>query len=320
MPVHPKMNLFLENLLAWTPKGYTPTLEDIRSRNDNLPAGTVEAVHDIADRMIRLPESEIPIRIYTPEGEGPFPVIVFFHGGGFVSGSIQSHDPVCRSICIASESMVVSVDYRLAPEHPFPAASNDCFAAAKWIYDHAEELKADKTRLSVAGDSAGGNLATVVALMAKEQGGLTVYKQVLLYPVTDYYRHGEPAKYASYEENGSGYFLTGESMGLFGRLYFQNPEEDSVNPYGVPIKASDLSGLPPALIITAEFDPLRDEGEEYGARLREDGVEVVVKRMDGFIHGFFNIFSLMDSKDDIKEVYELIGSFLKNDTKESART
>ena len=308
MALNPKMRYFVENLLPTYPEGYTPTLTDIRSRVSSAPPGTVELVQHVEDRLIPGPESDLPIRIYTPEGEGPFPLVVFFHGGGFVYGGLESHDAVCRSIVKASQHIMVAVEYRLAPENPFPAAPDDCFAAAKWVYEHAEELNGDKTNLSVCGDSAGGNLATVVAQMAKEQGGLVIVKQVLLYPVVDRY---QPEKYPSYLENGTGYFLTTDAMALFCRLYVQS-EELYYHHYAAPINAPDLSGLPPALIITCEFDPLRDEGELYGEKLREAGVETIVKREKGLIHGFFNLFSLMDSKDDIKGVYELIGSFLKN--------
>jgi acetyl esterase len=306
--LHPKMKYFLENLLPVYPEGYTPTLEDIRSRENSVPEGTMESVHEVTDQTINGQESHIPIRIYSPEGEGPFPIVVYFHGGGFVYGDLESHDAVCRSIVKASDHLLVAVDYRLAPENPFPAAPNDCFIATKWVYEHAEELNGDKTRVAVAGDSAGGNLATVVAMMAKEEGNFKIAKQVLLYPVTDRF---QPGKYASYEENGSGYFLTTESMGLFNKLYVQNAEESN-NPLAAPINAPELSGLPPALVITAEFDPLRDEGELYAEKLQEAGVPVVVKREEGQIHGFFNLFSIMGAKEDINDVYELIGRFLKN--------
>jgi acetyl esterase len=304
--VHPKMKFFLENLLPVYPKGYTPTLEDIRARSKNMPKGTVEEVHKVMDTTFKGPESDIPVRIYTPEGQGPFPVIVYFHGGGFVYGDLESHDGVCRSIVKASGQMLVAVDYRLAPENPFPAAPNDCFAAAKWAYENAADWNGNPERLSVAGDSAGGNLATVVAIMAKEKGGLKIYRQVLLYPAVNEFR---PGKYASYEENGSGYFLTTESMGLFSKLYVQNPEQAG-HYYSAPLNAPDLSGLPPALVITAQFDPLRDEAEVYAEKLREAGVEVELKREEDQIHGFFNLFGVMDSRDDIREVYEYIGSFL----------
>ncbi|MED1470775.1 alpha/beta hydrolase [Bacillus salipaludis] len=306
MVLNPKMKYFIENLLPKYPEGYTPTLEDIRARVSTVPPGSVEAVHNVYDRTIPGPESDIPIRIYTPEGDGPFPIVVYFHGGGFVYGGLESHDAVCRSIVKASQHLLVSVDYRLAPENPFPAAPNDCFTAAKWVYQNAVELNGDPTKLSVAGDSAGGNLATVVALMAKEQDGLEITKQVLLYPVVDHY---QPEKYASYIENGSGYFLTTDAMALFSRLYVQS-DEYAEDYHAAPITAPDLSGLPPAFIITAEFDPLRDEGELYGEKLRETGVSAVIRREKGLIHGFFNLFSLIDSKEDILNTYEAIGEFL----------
>nr|WP_197969890.1 alpha/beta hydrolase [Mesobacillus harenae] len=307
------MKFFLENLLPVYPEGYTPTLEDIRGRSAASPAGTVEQIHKVTDKKIKGPEGDIPVRVYMPEGEGPFPVTVYFHGGGFVYGDLDTHDSVCRSIAKASQQVLVAVDYRLAPENPFPAAPNDCFTAAKWVYDHAEELNVDNTKLSVAGDSAGGNLATVVSMMAKEQGGLSISKQLLLYPVTDRF---QPDKYASYKENGSGYFLTTESMGLFSKLYIQS-DEGRNNPHTAPMLAEDLSGLPPALVITAEYDPLRDEGEAYGEKLREAGVEVIIKREEGQIHGFFNLFSMIDSKEDIKEVYNYIGEFLNSEISSS---
>jgi acetyl esterase len=306
MTLNPKMKFFLDNILPKPSFGSIPNLEQIRARDNSVFTGLVEPVHQIIDRLISGSESDIPIRIYTPEGDGPFPLIVFFHGGGFVFGGLESHDPICRSIVKAAQQILVAVDYRLAPEHRFPAAPNDCFTALKWVYDNAEELNGDKTTISVAGDSAGGNLAAVVALMAKEQGGPKLSKQVLLYPVVDAY---EPGRYPSYKENGSGYFLTTDFMDLFCNTYLQKIE-DRNNPYAAPIHAVDLSGLPPALIITAEYDPLRDEGELYGEKLREAGVDVTVKREEGQIHGFFNLYSLMNAKDDIKEVYELIGSFL----------
>lgn len=306
MSLNPKMKFFLENILPKPSMGNIPNLELIRARENSVFTGIVESVHQVTDRSIPGTESDISIRIYTPEGEGPFPLIVFFHGGGFVFGGLESHDPICRSIAKAAQQIVVAVDYRLAPEHRFPAAPIDCFAAVQWVHDHAEELNGDQTKISVAGDSAGGNLAAVVTLMTREKGGPKLSKQVLLYPVTDAY---EPGKYPSYEENGSGYSLTTDFMDLYCNTYIQK-EEDRMNPYAAPICSSDFSELPPALIITAEYDPLRDEGELYGKKLLEAGVKVTVKREEGQIHGFFNIFSLMNAKDDIKDVYELIGSFL----------
>ena len=303
--LHPKMKFFLENLLPVHPEGYEVTIDDFRART-NVMVAEGQSVYKVEDRSIEGPESLLPIRIYTPSEEKSLPIVVFFHGGGFVYGDLDTHDAVCRALANTSNHIVVAVDYRLAPEHPFPAAPNDCYAAAKWVYEHAEEFNGDANRLSLAGDSAGGNLATVVSLMAKEKGGLEIAKQVLIYPTTDI--KGD-SKYASYEENGEGYFLTKESMGLFGRAYIQ---EESLrhHPYAVPMLAEDVSGLPPTLIITAEFDPLRDEGEAYGEKLKQAGVEVEVYREDGLIHGFFNLFSIMKSEEDIYYIYKYIAEFL----------
>ncbi|RIW28925.1 alpha/beta hydrolase [Bacillus salacetis] len=303
--LNPKMNYFLKNFLPDYPAGYTPSLEDIRSRA-RVSFGAAEHVHKVEDRTLQGPESQLPIRIYTPEGDGPFPLVVFFHGGGFVYGDLESHDALCRGIVNASQQIVVAIEYRLAPENPFPAAVHDCHAAAKWVYENADELNGDPSRLSVAGDSAGANLATVVSMLAKEKGGLSINKQVLIYPVTDSFN---PEKYESYRENGRGYFLTLENIGLFSKLYVQN-EEFALHPHAAPMNAEDLSGLPSALVITAEYDPLRDEGEAYAGRMREAGVPVTLRREEGQIHGFFNFFSLMDSKEDIQEIYDSIGSFL----------
>ncbi|WP_409300905.1 alpha/beta hydrolase fold domain-containing protein [Peribacillus sp. SCS-155] len=311
MVLNPKMKFFLENLLPQVPEGYAPTLEDVRSRFNTVPAGSVEQVKEVYDQVICGPGGDLPVRIYIPEGDGPFPVVVFFHGGGFVSGSIESHDPVCRSIVKASKHLLISVEYRLAPENPFPAAVYDCYAATKWAYEHADDINGDKNKVSVAGDSAGGNLAAVVSIMAKEEREFKVHRQVLLYPATDHYH---PKKYKSYVENESGYFLTASSMSFFSKMYVLNANTEEKRYYLAPITAPDLGGLPPALIITAEYDPLRDEGEAYGEKLKEAGVEVDIKRYDGLIHGFFNLFSLMDSSVDIKEVYELIGDFLNAGT------
>lgn len=303
--LHPKMKFFLENVLPVYPEGYQVTIDDIRARTSVMNAEG-ESVYKVEDWTIEGPESLLPIRIYTPSEEKPLPIIVFFHGGGFVYGDLNTHDAVCRALANASNHIVVAVDYRLAPEHPFPAAPNDCYAAAKWVYEHAEELNGDASRLSLAGDSAGGNLSAVVSLMAKEKGGLEIAKQILIYPSTDIKSSG---KYASYEENGEGYFLTTETMGLFGRAYIQDASFRN-HPYTAPMLAEDLSGLPPTMIITAEFDPLRDEGEEFGEKLQQAGVEVDVHRENGLIHGFFNLFSMMQSEEDIHYIYRYMAEFL----------
>jgi acetyl esterase len=247
------------------------------------------AVANVEDRVIPGPNGDIPVRIYTPEGAGPHPVTVFFHGGGWVIGSIATHDANCRQLAQGSSSVVVSVDYRLAPEHKFPTAADDCYAATKWVAEHAAEFGASADRMAVAGDSAGGNLAAVVCLMARDHGGPTIAHQTLIYPVTNY-NFDSP----SYQENAAGYFLTQAGMRWFWDLYLRD-EADGRNPYASPLAAESVRGLPPALVITAEFDPLRDEGEAYAKRLEREGVAVTCHRYDGMIHGFFGMTDLIEA-------------------------
>jgi len=254
-------------------------------------AGEPEAVASIEDRLIRGPAGMLPIRIYTPAGteQEPFPALVYFHSGGWVFGSIEAHDPVCRALANHARCLVVSVGYRLAPEHTFPAAPEDCYAATRWVAEHAHEIKADTARIAVGGDSAGGNLAAVVALMARDREGPALCYQVLIYGETDYYKPGT-ASYATYSE---GYGLTREDMIWFWDQYLARPE-DSMHSYAAPLRATDLSGLPPALIITAEYDPVRDEAEHYALRLQQAGVQVQLSRYAGMIHGFFRMFALFE--------------------------
>jgi Esterase/lipase len=244
------------------------------------PAPEVE-VGAVEDRRIPGPGGELAVRIYRPAGEGPFPLHVFYHGGGWVIGDLDTHDFDCREICRGAGCVVVAVDYRLAPEHPFPAAPEDCYAATCWAAEHAEALGARPGPISVGGDSAGGNLAAVVALMARDRAGPEIALQLLVYPVTD-----AAMDTPSYRDNGADYMLTTEGMQWFWNHYC--PTDARCDPYASPLQAADLSGLPPALVLTAEFDPLRDEGEAYAERLRAAGVQTEVHRLDGLIHGFFS--------------------------------
>ena len=251
-------------------------------------AGELESIARIEDRTVPGPAGEIPIRIYTPVGTAPFPVLVYFHGGGWVIGNLDTHDGICRSLANRVGCLVVSVDYRLAPEHPFPAAPEDCYAATRWLAEHAGSLGGDKGRIAVGGDSAGGNLAAVVALMARDRGGPKLAFQLLVYPATD-----TDFETRSYRENSEGYFLTRADMVWFWNHYAPR-DEDRRNPYAAPQRAASLRGLPPALVITAEFDPLCDDGNAYAARLREDGVPVRLSQQDGLIHGFFQMGAVID--------------------------
>jgi acetyl esterase len=235
----------------------------------------------VAERAIPGPAGDLRVRVYTPVGNGPFPGLVFFHGGGFVLCSLDTHDGQCRSLAHAAGCVVVSVDYRLAPEHRFPAAPEDCYAATQWVAKNGGELGIDVGRIAIGGDSAGGNLAAVVALMARDRGGPALRFQLLVYPVTDC-----AFDTASYRDNGEGYYLTAGSMRWFWQQYLADPGQ-AAEAYASPLRARDLSRLPPGLCITAEYDPLRDEGEAYAARLRSAGIDMRTSRYDGMIHGFF---------------------------------
>ena len=224
----------------------------------------------------------VPVRVYQPVGEGPFPVVMMFHGGGWVIGDLTTADGQSREVCRQAEAVVISVDYRLAPEHPFPAAADDCYAATLWAGQNAHRYGGDPNRLALAGDSAGGNLAAVVAQMIRDKGGPAVAFQLLVYPVTDGVNFDRP----SYHENGQDYMLTSESMHWFWNHYAPNAE-DRRNPYASPLLAENLADLPASLVMTAEYDPLRDEGEAYADKLAKAGVDVELVRCDGLIHGFF---------------------------------
>jgi acetyl esterase len=247
----------------------------------------------VADRSVPGADGDVPVRIYWPAGrdgpEGdPLPVIAFFHGGGFALCDLDSHDAVCRNMTNMVGAVVVSVDYRLAPETPFPGGVEDAYAAACWAHEHAAELGGDPDRLVVAGDSSGGNFAAVVAMMARDRGGPPIAFQFLVYPVTD--RNFE---LASYRENGDGYFTTATHLHWYWDQYVGPDGAAAAHPYASPLRADDLSGLPPARVLTAEYDPLRDEGEAYARRLRDAGVDVTVRRFDGMFHGFFTFSQIL---------------------------
>jgi acetyl esterase len=234
----------------------------------------------------------IPARVYAVSTDGAQrPVLVWYHGGGFVIGDLETADRVCRKLAIGTGALVVSVDYRRAPEAPAPACADDCFATLQWVIEHAGELGGDATRVAIGGDSAGGNLAAVTALRARD-AGIELTFQLLVYPVTDCTMSS-----SSYEENAEGYFLTRDSMDWFIGHYLSGGA-DAKDPLVSPIFADDLRGAAPALVITAEFDPLRDEGEAYAERLRDAGVDVTSRRFDGQVHGFFPLGALWPAGND----------------------
>ena len=254
---------------------------------------------------------EIGLRIYTPEGNGPFPVFVYYHGGGWALGDLEVIDPILRSVTNEIGALVVSVDYRLAPEYKFPIPVEDCYAATKWVSENISRYNGNPNQIAVGGDSAGGNLAAVVPLMSKDRGGPKIDLQVLLYPVTT-----NSFDTKSYLENGKGNYLETSAMHWFGNQYF-NTEEDKLNPYASPLLAKDLTGLPPALIFTAEYDVLRDEGEAYAEKLEEAGVPVELTRFDGQIHGFFWMPVIMD---DAKTALNQIKDAFKKQFSETAQS
>lgn len=266
-----------------------------------------EPMAEIRDFTVPGPAGRLPVRLYKPEGAGPTPpLVVFFHGGGWVIGTIESHDATCRALASASGCAVASVEYRLAPETCFPAAPEDCYAATKWLSENAFDFGVDGTRVAVAGDSAGGNLAAVVSLMAREEGGPKISYQVLIYPAVDVL-----GEYPSRTENAEGYFLTASAMKWFYGHYIQD-EAHAREPLASPLLAGDHSGLPPAIVITAGYDPLRDEGEAYAKKLHDAGVVVKVNRYEGEIHGFTSMIGALDeARDAINEIGRELRAALK---------
>ena len=292
MPLDPQAQKLLDQAVAsGLPPVYALPVEEGRRmmRAGFISKDPPEPVHHVEERTISGPGGEIPIRIYTPSGDGPFPVLVFFHGGGWVLNDLDTHDSVCRYLTNAASCIVVSVDFRRAPEYKFPAAVEDSYAATQWVATNAASINADPNRVAVGGDSTGGNLAAVVALLARDHKGPPLVFQLLIYPVTDYYLPGTP----SYEENAKGYSLDRQWMIWAWGNYLAN-EVDAKNPLAAPLQAKDLSNLPSALVMTAEFDPLRDEGEMYAARLKGAGVPVVMKRFNGMMHGYIMRAKVLD--------------------------
>jgi acetyl esterase len=291
MPLDPQAQRVVDTIAALNLKPIkdsTPTeaREAMRTRTAGL--GPVEDVPAVADHRVPVEGGEITVRLYAPAGVGPHPVLVFYHGGGWVIGDLYTHDGLCRSIVNAAGCAVASVDYRLAPEFKFPVAVEDSYTALKWVAANGPRLGLDSARLAVGGDSAGGNLAAVMALLARDRRGPRILLQVLVYPVTN---HDFGAK--SYVENATGYLLTTEDMRWFWRHYLSR-EEQGQEVTASPLRAKSLADLPPALVMTAGCDPLRDEGDAYAARLRDSGVPVTVTQYPGMFHGFMRMTRILD--------------------------
>lgn len=309
--LHPQVKTLLDAAKAanLTPWNQLP-VEEARAAfvaQRGAAQGEPPAVGQVIDRMLGVSDRYIPVRVYRPAGqEGvKLPVYVHFHGGGWVLGDLDSHDILCRYLCIQSGGLVISVDYRLAPEYAYPAALDDAWEAVCWIAANGEELDADTSRLAIGGDSAGGTLAATVCRRARDEGGPDIRLQVLIYPVTDMTQ-----SHPSMTEHAEGYNLTRALMEWFRDLYL--PDEGMrKDPDASPLHATDLAGLPPAFILTAGFDPLRDEARAYADALLDAGVEADYVCYDGMIHGFLNMPAVLDDgREATTRTAEVIGRAL----------
>ena len=312
MPPSPKAFEFLDRLNSIGARD-TSTLDPVEARKEEnrqveLFLGKPEQVAKIENHKIREGLVEIPIRVYWPKISGEeedqdlYPIIVFFHGGGWVCGALDSYDELCSMLANRAESIVISVDYRLAPEHKFPEPLNDCYAATKWAYENAKFLEGDQDTIVVAGDSAGGNLAAAVPLMAKEKGGPQIAAQILIYGITDL--TSDMSKYSKDKFGPSK-----EAMDWYAKNYLKKNSE--MRNSLVSTIYGDLNGLPPAIVITAECDPLREQDLEYAKKLEQAGVKTILFDYPGMIHGFMQLPSFFPeardaiekAADEIKKIY-----------------
>jgi len=297
MTLHPQARAALDRMVEGNPPPiHTLSVEEARAAHmaTMWMSAPGEPVANVEDLVAPGSGGDLRVRVYTPAGRGPWPILVYFHGGGWVVGNLQTVDALCRTLASRTPCVVVSVDYPLAPEHPFPAALDACYAAAAWAEAGAQELGGaeaggGRPRVAVGGDSAGGNLAAAVALMARARGGPTISHQLLIYPVI-----ANDFDTPSYKDNAEGFGLTRDGMKWYWDLYTSGAHE-ALDPRASVLREPDLSDLPPALVITAEHDVLRDEGRAYAQALSEAGVEVRALDYDGMIHGFFRMTAVLDS-------------------------
>ena len=297
MPIDPGLLAVLEAFPMQFDDLGSMTAQEVRALFEQREPPPGEDVASVEDLEVPGPDGPLPVRVYRPDGAAvPAPVVVFFHGGGWVLGSIATHDATCRGLANRTGAVYVSVDYRLAPEHPYPAAPEDCYAATCWVADHAADLGVDPGRLAVAGDSAGGNLAAVVCQMARDRSGPAIAFQLLIYPVTDL----DLDRWPSMEENADGPLLTREGMDWFARHYVGTLPFTG-DPYAAPIRAADLSRLPPAYVATAGHDPLRDEGAGYAEALAAAGVTVGYDNFATMIHGFVGFADVVPAAGEARD-------------------
>jgi len=300
LPLHSSAQKYLNELAALDlpPKRTLPIATVRRNAIAKATMGKARTeIGSVVDQNIPSEGGELPLRIYTPHGKGLFPAVVYFHGGGWATNNLDTHDELCRKLSAETGSVVVAADYRLAPEAKFPAGFNDAALAVEWTFQHAADLNADANRILVAGDSSGGNFAAALCLRFRDQDGPRIAGQILYYPVTDHYEPGTQ----SYRTFSEGYGLTAADMSWFWDLYL--PDKAAADdPYASPLRARDLKGLPPALVITAEYDPLVDEGRAYAMRLQEAGVPTRYSCCAGTIHGFLIVPAL--AEDTARAVHE----------------
>ncbi|MFB6169761.1 MAG: alpha/beta hydrolase [Haloarculaceae archaeon] len=285
---HPDVQPVLAEMETFPPSHVLSPESARRLREQRVADVAPEPVGRVHDVEVSGPDDDVPIRVYEPEADGPHPVVVYFHGGGWVYGSLETHDGLCRALANELDGVVVSVDYRLAPEHPFPAGLEDCYAVTEWAAENAGVFGGDASRLVVAGDSAGGNLAAAVSLMARDLDGPDIAYQALIYPVTN-----NDLDTPSYRQNVDQYPASKRGLEWCWEHYLER-DLDGFHPYASPLRANDFSELPPATVLTCELDGLRSEGIAYANRLEDAGVEATHRNYERMIHGFMTMLTEPD--------------------------
>ena len=298
MPIDPQIAAMLAQAPPWPGVRTMPfdaLRQAVRDSSAMLPPAADAVVASIEDRTIDGPHGPVPLRVYVPEGTRPFPITVYMHGGGYVVGDLDTQDMIARALCAWGETLVVSVDYRLAPEHRFPAGIEDSWSALGWAATNGADLGGDPTRLAVAGDSAGGNFAAALALMARDAGGPALAAQVILYGSCSYPNQDQP----SAREFADGPILTSDDVTWFWEQYLSDPQREKDDFRASPIRAARHDGLAPAFIATAECDPSRDDAEAYAVTLKAAGVPVEARRYQGMVHGFASWVGFLPGARDV---------------------
>lgn len=304
MPTNKKVLTALRKLF-YSDKDLSETYQLERKMVNMMHPLILKSRYKMWDEEVQLNDHQIPVRVFMPREEGDYPLMIFFHGGGFVTGNIDSYSKVCTRMANITGHIILSVDYRRAPEHPFPAGLEDCYAVVKEVVKSEIFANIFKGKITLIGDSAGANLAAAVSLLARDRGEFKVDRQILLYPTTNS-DHSDHSPYPSVKENGQDYLLTQKRMQDYIHLYVAD-KRDLKNPYVAPILAEDLTNQPETLIITAEYDLLRDEGEDYGKKLRCAGNKVEIHRLPDAIHGFITLMPLFP---EVRACYTIINRFL----------